>query len=236
MERSHQRHAAELLKSCLTWSSWRVGCLFCRYTSRVALMALNRDTITCKAANSSFRVTFMHAAANWGRNSTRYKCPMQQSKRNRPRWKKRTHISVLMINKQIPHLFIVQVGDLQAVSMADLLRLEHRIQVLHGDDSFGNLGLRWMTEQVQVLQTQSLWTLNRRVTSNTWKTQLTSPLMKYLRVKSVLDRRNLLFTNCLFSLPFFHSVASNRSGVESNTRQKEQLNCFSCKKKTCYLI
>lgn len=58
-----------------------------------------------------------------------------------------------MINKQIPHLFVVQVGDLEAVSVADLLRLERCIQVLHGDDSFGNLGLGGMAEQVQVLQT-----------------------------------------------------------------------------------
>lgn len=58
-----------------------------------------------------------------------------------------------MINKQIPHLFTMQVGDLQAVSVVDLLRLEHRVQVLHGDDSFGNLGLGWTAEQVQVLET-----------------------------------------------------------------------------------
>lgn len=40
----------------------------------------------------------------------------------------------------------MQVGDLQAVSVADLLRLEHCVQVLHGDDSFGNLGHGWMEE------------------------------------------------------------------------------------------
>lgn len=58
-----------------------------------------------------------------------------------------------MINKQVPHLLAVQVGDLQAVSVADLLRLEHRVQVLHGDDSFGNFGLGWMAESVQGLET-----------------------------------------------------------------------------------
>lgn len=61
------------------------------------------------------------------------------------------HTSVLMINKQIPHLFAMQVGDLQTVSVADLLWLEHSIQVLHGDDSFGNLGLDWTAERVQEL-------------------------------------------------------------------------------------
>lgn len=53
----------------------------------------------------------------------------------------RAHLSILMIHKQIPHALVVQVGDLQAVSMADLLWLENCIQVLHGDDRFGDLGL-----------------------------------------------------------------------------------------------
>lgn len=53
----------------------------------------------------------------------------------------RAHLSILMIHKQIPHALVVQVGDLQAVSVADLLWLENCIQVLHGDDRFGDLGL-----------------------------------------------------------------------------------------------
>lgn len=62
-------------------------------------------------------------------------------------------MSVLVINKQVPGLLVVQVGDLQAVSVADLLRLERRVQVLHGDDGFGNLGLGWMAEPVEGLGT-----------------------------------------------------------------------------------
>lgn len=65
--------------------------------------------------------------------------------------KKKTHVSVLMINKEIPHLFAMQVGDLQTVSVADLLWLEHCVQVLHGDDSFGNLGLGWVAERFEIL-------------------------------------------------------------------------------------
>lgn len=64
---------------------------------------------------------------------------------------KKTHVSVLVINKEIPHLFAMQVGDLQTVRVADLLRLEHCVQVLHGDDSFGNLGLGWVAERFQIL-------------------------------------------------------------------------------------
>lgn len=56
-----------------------------------------------------------------------------------------------MINKEIPHLFAMQVGDLQTVSVADLLWLEHCVQVLHGDDSFGNLGLGWVAERFEIL-------------------------------------------------------------------------------------
>lgn len=36
--------------------------------------------------------------------------------------------------------------------------------------ALGTLDLVGWKNQVQVLETQSLWTLNRRVTSNTWKT------------------------------------------------------------------
>ncbi len=53
----------------------------------------------------------------------------------------KAHLSILVINKQIPRTLVVQVGDLQAVSVADLLWLKNSVQVLHGDHSFGNLGL-----------------------------------------------------------------------------------------------
>lgn len=66
----------------------------------------------------------------------------------------------------------------------------------------------------------SIRTWNRRVSSKTQERRLTSPLMKYLRVKSVLDSRNLLFRNCLLSLPFFHSVTSSWSGFENNARKR----------------
>lgn len=75
--------------------------------------------------------------------------------------KKKTHVSVLMINKEIPHLFAMQVGDLQTVSVADLLRLEHCVQVLHGDDSFGNLGLGWVAERFETLDWSREWSARR---------------------------------------------------------------------------
>lgn len=43
----------------------------------------------------------------------------------------KAHLSVLVINKQIPRALVVQVGDLQAVCMTDLLWLENSVQVLH---------------------------------------------------------------------------------------------------------
>lgn len=46
-----------------------------------------------------------------------------------------------MVNKQIPRTLVLQVGYLQTMSVADLLWLEICIQILHADDSFGDLGL-----------------------------------------------------------------------------------------------
>lgn len=56
------------------------------------------------------------------------------------------HLSIFMINKQIPHSLLLHVWDLQPMRMADLLWLENRIQVLHGDDSFGSLRLGFVSE------------------------------------------------------------------------------------------
>lgn len=54
---------------------------------------------------------------------------------------------------------------------------------------------------------------------------LTSSLMKYLRVKSFCESRKVLLRNCLLSLPFFHSVASNSSGVSNSSKEVKQINC-----------
>lgn len=43
---------------------------------------------------------------------------------------------------------------------------------------------------------------------------LTSSLIKYLRVRSFWDKRKILLRNCLLTLPFFHSVTSNRPKSE----------------------
>ena len=51
------------------------------------------------------------------------------------------HLSTFMVNKQIPGVFLLPIWDLQAVSVAYLLGLEHYVQVLHVDHTFGNLGL-----------------------------------------------------------------------------------------------
>lgn len=51
------------------------------------------------------------------------------------------HLSILVINKQVPHALIVQVGDLETVSVVYLLWLEDGVQVLHGDDGFRSLGI-----------------------------------------------------------------------------------------------
>lgn len=68
------------------------------------------------------------------------------------------HLSILVVNKEIPGTSILQTGDLQAVRMTDLLWLENCIQVLHADDSFGNLGLGFnekiMTPQFFWLQSK----------------------------------------------------------------------------------
>lgn len=48
---------------------------------------------------------------------------------------------------------------------------------------------------------------------------LTSSLLKYLRVKSFRDRRKILLRNCLLSLPFFHRVDSNRSGLINKSNE-----------------
>lgn len=51
------------------------------------------------------------------------------------------HLSILMVNKQVPCTLIFLVGNLQTMSMTNLLWLKFCIQVLHADDRFGNLGL-----------------------------------------------------------------------------------------------
>lgn len=48
-----------------------------------------------------------------------------------------THLSFLVINKQIPGAFPMHVGYLQTVIVTNLLWLKNCIQVLHGDDNFG---------------------------------------------------------------------------------------------------
>lgn len=112
----------------------------------------------------------------------------------------------------------MHVGDLQAVTVTDLLRLENCIQVLHGDDGFGKLGLGFdegIEEGFQnIRETKRILTVCR----NDDVAKLTSSLIKYLRVKSFRDSRKILFKNCLLSLPFFHSVDSNRSGLDTANR------------------
>lgn len=123
------------------------------------------------------------------------------------------HLSILMVDKQIPHMFVLHEGDLQTMHVTDLLRLENCIQFLHGDDRFGDLGLGFIErieEQVHVSVYADQNTLI--------KEQLTSSFMKYLRVKSFRDRRKVLFRNCLLSLPFFHSVDSNWSGLNASNK------------------
>lgn len=55
-----------------------------------------------------------------------------------------THLPILMVHEEISCTLILQVGDLQAVSVTNFLWLENCIQILHGDDSFGNLRLCWV--------------------------------------------------------------------------------------------
>ena len=61
------------------------------------------------------------------------------------------HLSTLMVNKQIPGAFLLLVGDLQAVSVTDLIGLEHCVQVLHVDHTFGYLGLAVVTGRESVM-------------------------------------------------------------------------------------
>lgn len=51
----------------------------------------------------------------------------------------RAHLSFFVINKQIPCAFAVGEGDLQTVSVVDLLRLKDCVKILHGDYGFGKL-------------------------------------------------------------------------------------------------
>lgn len=132
-----------------------------------------------------------------------------------------------MINKQIPYTFVVHVGDLQTVRMTDLLWLEYCIQVLHGDDSFGNLGLgfngriekRFQIRNKKIFDCNSFMFIKHcRLNDDMVKELLTSSLMKYLRVKSFWESRKVRLRNCLLSLPFFHSVASNSSEIVTSNK------------------
>lgn len=65
-----------------------------------------------------------------------------------------------MVDEQVPHPLAVQVGDLEAVGVARLLRLEHGVQVPHGDDGFGNFGL--LAEQIGRLGSRTAVNVRRQ--------------------------------------------------------------------------
>lgn len=146
--------------------SRRVGCFFCRYASRVARIALNKDTITCKS-NMQHKTsvsgvcagmpqvlhtwTWMKKGEHVENRQTKKQIALQLRHSSDlvalfPCSGRCAHLSVFVINKQIPHSLPLHVWDLQPMRMADLLWLENRIQVLHGDDSFGSLRLGFVSE------------------------------------------------------------------------------------------
>lgn len=51
------------------------------------------------------------------------------------------HLPILVIDEDVAGAVVLQVGDLQAVGVANLGRLEGGIQVLNLHDSLGLLGL-----------------------------------------------------------------------------------------------
>lgn len=50
------------------------------------------------------------------------------------------HLTALVVNIEVPGGPIVLEGELQPVRMSDLLRLEHGVEVLNGDDRFRTFG------------------------------------------------------------------------------------------------
>lgn len=50
------------------------------------------------------------------------------------------HLCALVVNIEVPGGSVVLEGDLQPVRMSHLLRLEHGVEVLNGDDGFRTFG------------------------------------------------------------------------------------------------
>lgn len=129
-------HIQSFVRLRLTSMSRSVGCFFCRYARRVARIALNRDTIACESNTQQKKLLWFGECQQGFARTTQtdlvglFYCSSRC-----------THLSIFVINKQIPHSLLLCVWDLQSVGMTDLLRLENRIQVLHWDDSFGSLSL-----------------------------------------------------------------------------------------------
>lgn len=56
--------------------------------------------------------------------------------------KKRAHLSILMVNKDVPGAVVLQIGDLQAVGRADFCRLENGIDTIYLHCCFRLFGLQ----------------------------------------------------------------------------------------------
>lgn len=50
------------------------------------------------------------------------------------------HLTALMVDKEVPGVFLLHIGDLEAMLVAYLLWLEGGIQIPHWDDRFGTSG------------------------------------------------------------------------------------------------
>lgn len=59
---------------------------------------------------------------------------------------RQTHLAVFVVDEDVPGAVVFQVGDLKAVGVPDLLRLEGGVDGVHLDHCFGLLCLLWSEE------------------------------------------------------------------------------------------
>lgn len=134
---------------------------------------------------------------NCGQQGVKFNAGLSTRGRNQ-----RPHLSILVINKDIPRAVVLQVGDLQPVGGPDLGWLECRV---HGTDLHHRFRLSGLhkvkkrTAREGVFLTITGW--------NCWAAfprGLTSCLLKYFNTPSRSDRMNLRLRYWPLSLPRFH--------------------------------